>query len=170
MDAIINSGQFTLAQIRQLNYCRLYLKAVTLSDLSTPAGVALDRGKLDDGSPSVYSSSRTGGSSIYQVRPLNSNGNGGNGRINYGVPRLVNCMNPSAIGLSLARNSANSILVIGRPIGYGFELMINMWSAFPRWITAAIVNLSILPLGTNWQPAIVLRLMCSWPNRGCGSY
>ena len=46
MDIILQSNQFTPAQIRMLNYCRLYLGAVTLADLTIPNGVALDQAKL----------------------------------------------------------------------------------------------------------------------------
>jgi hypothetical protein len=34
MDLILKSDQFTAAQIRRLNYCRLFLQAVTISDLT----------------------------------------------------------------------------------------------------------------------------------------
>ena len=46
MDSIIRSKQFTRTQIRRLNYCRLYLNAVMLSDLTTVAGDRLDPDKL----------------------------------------------------------------------------------------------------------------------------
>lgn len=38
-----------------MNYCRLYLNAVTLSDLTVTSGRCLDNGKLH-GSPSLFSS------------------------------------------------------------------------------------------------------------------
>ena len=46
MDLILQSEAFQPAQIRILNYCRLYLGAVTLSDLTTTTGIYLDNAKL----------------------------------------------------------------------------------------------------------------------------
>ena len=46
MDLIIQSNAFQPAQVRTLNYCRLYLGAVTLSDLTTTNGKYLDNVKL----------------------------------------------------------------------------------------------------------------------------
>ena len=46
MDLILDSQQFQPPQIRVLNYCRLYLGAVTLSDLTHPDGLYLDNAKL----------------------------------------------------------------------------------------------------------------------------
>ena len=47
-------GLFTPAQIRAVNYCRLYVRAVTVSDLTTAAGRQLDQSILA-GNPSLYS-------------------------------------------------------------------------------------------------------------------
>ena len=46
MDSIMSSGQFTPAEIRRLNYCRLYLQAQTISDLALISGSSLDPAKL----------------------------------------------------------------------------------------------------------------------------
>ena len=47
MDIILQSNNFTpAAQIRTLNYCRLHLGAITLSDLTTTSGIYLDNAKL----------------------------------------------------------------------------------------------------------------------------
>ena len=67
MDVIIQSMKFTAAEIRRLNYCRLYLKAVTLSDLSSLSGEFMDPDKLK-GQFSL-NSSRTHGPCIHQERP-----------------------------------------------------------------------------------------------------
>ncbi|KAI2499304.1 hypothetical protein MHU86_15148 [Fragilaria crotonensis] len=67
MDAILESKQFTDAEIRRLNYCRLYLKAVTLADITVIKGDYLDEPKLS-GQVSLVSS-RTHGNAIYQERP-----------------------------------------------------------------------------------------------------
>jgi hypothetical protein len=67
MDIILNSNQFSSAEIRRLNYCRLYLEASTLSDLSHITWVRLDLSKLE-GRPSLVSSI-THGSTIYQESP-----------------------------------------------------------------------------------------------------
>jgi hypothetical protein len=42
MDVIIQSAKFTPKEIKTLNYCRMYLQAVTLSDITNAAGNALD--------------------------------------------------------------------------------------------------------------------------------
>ena len=38
MDHVLASGQFTDAAIKQVNYCRLYLQAITISDISAASG------------------------------------------------------------------------------------------------------------------------------------
>ena len=47
MDSILASGKFTAAEVRRLNYCRLHLKAHTVSDLVEVSGVSLDPYKLE---------------------------------------------------------------------------------------------------------------------------
>ncbi len=54
MDMIMNANVFTNAEICKLNYCRLYLQVVTLSDISKPNGEELDTSMLD-GAPSLMS-------------------------------------------------------------------------------------------------------------------
>ncbi len=58
MDAILESNKFTAAQIRRLNFCRLYLQAITISDLTDATGKALDPSKLA-GNPTAQSSTTT---------------------------------------------------------------------------------------------------------------
>jgi hypothetical protein len=67
MDIIINAKTFSNAEIRKLNYCRLYLKVVTLSDITKPNGEELDQSTLL-GKPSLMSS-RTKLLTIHQERP-----------------------------------------------------------------------------------------------------
>ena len=67
MDMILNANKFKDAEIRRLNYCRLYLGAVTLSDLTHITGLRLDFSKLE-GRPSIYSSV-TQRNRIHQERP-----------------------------------------------------------------------------------------------------
>ena len=67
MDMILNANKFKAAEIRRLNYCRLYLRASTLSDITHITGLRLDLSKLE-GKPSLYSSI-TQGNHIYQERP-----------------------------------------------------------------------------------------------------
>jgi hypothetical protein len=55
MDVIVQSRQFTDNEIIRLNYCRLFLNAITLSDLTDTTGNHLDQGKLT-GEPSIFSS------------------------------------------------------------------------------------------------------------------
>lgn len=67
MDIIIQSARFTPTEIRKLNYCRLYLQAVTLSDITKPNGWELDPCLLQ-GRPSSYSS-LTRWQTVNQDRP-----------------------------------------------------------------------------------------------------
>jgi hypothetical protein len=46
MDLIVSSNQFTEPKIRQLNYCRLYLQALTISDITKANGRFLDTDML----------------------------------------------------------------------------------------------------------------------------
>ena len=55
MDMILTSQQFNDKEIRQLNYCRLFLQAVTLSDITQANGRMLDPNMLQ-GVPDIYSS------------------------------------------------------------------------------------------------------------------
>jgi hypothetical protein len=47
MDGILESKAFTKKEIRRRNYCRMYLGALTISDLTTTNGDRLDKAKLD---------------------------------------------------------------------------------------------------------------------------
>ena len=68
MDLIINFGSFKPAEIRKLNYCRLYLQAVTISDLTTASsGRTLDSSMLR-GDPALQSTT-TRWHTIHQERP-----------------------------------------------------------------------------------------------------
>jgi hypothetical protein len=67
MDMILHANIFKDAEIRQLNYCRLYLGAVALSDLTHITRLRLDFSKLE-GRPSIYSSV-TQRNRIHQERP-----------------------------------------------------------------------------------------------------
>ena len=55
MNRILDSKKFTDEEIRCLNYCRLYLQAVTISDLTGIDGKMLDPGKRT-GDPTLMSS------------------------------------------------------------------------------------------------------------------
>ncbi|KAI2499829.1 hypothetical protein MHU86_14646 [Fragilaria crotonensis] len=67
MDHVLESRSFSCAEIRHINYCRLYLQAVTVSDLSTTEGSTLDPCKLN-GHPSLLSSQTTW-LKVHQERP-----------------------------------------------------------------------------------------------------
>jgi hypothetical protein len=47
MEWIIESDKFTDKEVVRLNYCRLFLNAFTLSDLTATNGKLLDIGKLN---------------------------------------------------------------------------------------------------------------------------
>ena len=55
MEWIVHSNHFTDKEIARLNYCRLFLNATTLSDLTNTTGDYLDPSKLR-GAPSLLSS------------------------------------------------------------------------------------------------------------------
>jgi hypothetical protein len=67
MDAVQEHGKFTDAGIRRINYCRLYLRAETISDLTTVSGSMLDPSKVT-GQWSLQSS-RHHGNFVHQERP-----------------------------------------------------------------------------------------------------
>jgi hypothetical protein len=58
MDIIIQSKKYTDSEIRRINCCRIFLQAVTLSDLATVDGQHVDVSKLE-GQPSLMSSTTT---------------------------------------------------------------------------------------------------------------
>jgi hypothetical protein len=49
MEEVIRSGHFNAPDIRKINYCRLYLNAVTISDLTETAGDTLRYVETDRG-------------------------------------------------------------------------------------------------------------------------
>ena len=54
MDHVLERGSFTRRQIQKINYCRLYLQAVTVSDISIASGDSLAPGVLY-GEPTIWS-------------------------------------------------------------------------------------------------------------------
>jgi hypothetical protein len=67
MEWIVQSNWFTEKEIVSLNYCRLFLNIVTLSDMTNAIGDAIDPGELE-GNPSLKSSPSTW-MSINQAKP-----------------------------------------------------------------------------------------------------
>jgi hypothetical protein len=67
MDTILRSEAFTIAQIKILNYCRLYLQVVTVSDICQANGTHVDAGCIS-GYP-ILLSSQTNWITIKQARP-----------------------------------------------------------------------------------------------------
>jgi hypothetical protein len=67
MDYVLDSKKFTRGEIRRINYCRLYLQAITIADLASPDGEVLDNCKLN-GTMSLQSS-RTRWLHINQDKP-----------------------------------------------------------------------------------------------------
>ena len=55
MDLVLHSAAFSPTQIRIINYCRLYLQAITMADICLADGVSLDKSMLA-GNPSPTSS------------------------------------------------------------------------------------------------------------------
>jgi len=58
MDEVLGSNQFDETQIRQINYCRLHLQVLTISDIAKPNGCDLDL-SMHKGFPSLESSRTT---------------------------------------------------------------------------------------------------------------
>lgn len=58
MDHVLERGNFTPSQIRKINYCRLYLQVVTVSDIATANGTHLAPG-IRDGNPTIWSGQST---------------------------------------------------------------------------------------------------------------
>ena len=46
MDHILHSNHYAKAELRKLNYCRLYLGLITLSDVTTTDGLNMDEHML----------------------------------------------------------------------------------------------------------------------------
>lgn len=67
MDAILEAKTFSASEIKRLNYCRLYLQAQTISDLTDVSGCYLDRVKYEG--RFFHNSSCTHGMWIHQKRP-----------------------------------------------------------------------------------------------------
>jgi hypothetical protein len=67
MNRVLQSNQFTSRQILQINYCRLFLRVHTVSDLATALGTHIDV-SLFSGQPSLLSSTSTE-HEIRQERP-----------------------------------------------------------------------------------------------------
>ena len=67
MDVVLQSNLYKPAEIRRLNYCRMYLKAVTLSDITMVNGTTMDPAQWN-GHQSIIGS-HTAGQTIYQERP-----------------------------------------------------------------------------------------------------
>ena len=54
MDHVLERGNFTSAEIRRINYCRLWLQALTVSDIATATGNKLAQG-VRDGQTTLWS-------------------------------------------------------------------------------------------------------------------
>ena len=67
MDAILDSHRFSDKEIQQINYCRLYLQAITISDLTQANGTKLDLAMLR-GQPD-QASSTSQWNHVNQARP-----------------------------------------------------------------------------------------------------
>ena len=69
MDILADSQKFTPAEMRRLNYCRLYLRATLLSDIATADGTSVDPA-FEQGDSTLESSWDTH-SKVHQARPDN---------------------------------------------------------------------------------------------------
>jgi hypothetical protein len=55
MDHVLQSQLFTAQQIRRINYCRLFLQAVTVSDITNASGSCLFKGILSGDTKDIIS-------------------------------------------------------------------------------------------------------------------
>ena len=69
MEAIFQAARYTPAEVRKLNYCRLYQQAVTLSNITKPNGQDLDPSLLLTGQPFLHRSPTTRWHTVNQDRP-----------------------------------------------------------------------------------------------------
>ncbi len=67
MELILQSKQYTASQIRRLNYCRLYLRATTLADVTNIAGDHVEEFALTGNIPAIHRKIR--GPWIHQEKP-----------------------------------------------------------------------------------------------------
>ena len=51
MNTVIQAVKFSPTDIRKINYCRLFLQVVTISDISMASGIALDLSKYGHHNP-----------------------------------------------------------------------------------------------------------------------
>jgi hypothetical protein len=58
MDTVLATNQFTDAEVRRINYCRIYLQLVTISDLTTTEGDRIDPAILSGNRPQRQSAYR----------------------------------------------------------------------------------------------------------------
>ena len=72
MERIVKSGKFSPAQIRTANYCRLFLGAVTLADLTTTTGKYLDQAKVAGRLSLLLGTTSTKWLKVYQESPSES--------------------------------------------------------------------------------------------------
>ena len=70
MDYVTKSPKFTDAEVRLINYCRLYLQVTTVSDITLADGINIDVGMMR-GMPSLLSST-TKWHHVHQERPSES--------------------------------------------------------------------------------------------------
>ena len=56
MDLILDSNHYTPAEVKKLNYCRLYVGMVTISDCAMPCGTMIDKDKTHGTTPTPVSS------------------------------------------------------------------------------------------------------------------
>ena len=67
MDIVLQSGQFQPAQIRMINYCRLYLRVITVADIADARGTAISPGIYQGTPESVNTNSQW--HHVHQQRP-----------------------------------------------------------------------------------------------------
>jgi hypothetical protein len=67
MDLVLESTQFSTKEVCMINYCRLYLQVVTISDITLPDGIFLDPTMLRGSSSRL--SSRTTWHHFHQIKP-----------------------------------------------------------------------------------------------------
>ena len=129
MDVIQSAGIFSNSEICKINYCRLYLNVVTVSDLTTINGRQLDMNKLS-GTHNLLSS-RTYSTAIIKNDLRSPRGSCGRKQTRYGADRMVPSFSRWVTGFFLCIRCASVTQHIGFAVGYGSTSKASTLNATP---------------------------------------
>ena len=107
LDQILESNKFTAAQIRCLNYCRLFLQAITLSDITDASSTSLDLNKL--AKTRHHRAVQRRGFTLNKTDHPKMNGCYGEERTNYGAQQMENFTHRLVRGNIRDQSNVNNI-------------------------------------------------------------